>query len=260
MKTAEYTRRMILRQFNEAYWIASEMRAISSVVEWLRSKGNYVEQILDVGCGEGRLLPLFTTYSRHLYAVEPDATSIELAQKVASANKYDQVTFRNMCIEQFHTEWKGNRAFDLVICSHVLQHVNTEAVTEIVSSLGELTQKGGRIMVTTCFSNEASDEFIACEWANDGTQIERQIGEHEFNHRVSANSLAVHRFTLDMIDQVFGQAGLEIIDIGLFHLCEKNQPWKITVSDKLMLDSIALNCPPLRSCALDLFVILKGRE
>jgi 2-polyprenyl-3-methyl-5-hydroxy-6-metoxy-1,4-benzoquinol methylase len=170
------------------------------------------------------------------------------------------VTFKKTSIEKFCGQWRGNRAFDLVICSHVLQHVNTASVAEIMRSLAKLAQKDGRIMVTTCFSNKTNDEFIACEWANDEAQIERQIGEGEFNQRVSANSLAVHRFTLNTIYQLCRQAGLKIVDLGVFHLFEGEQPWKITMSDKLVLDSLALDCPPLRGFALDLLVVLERME
>lgn len=251
-----YTDCMIKYKFNEAYWIASEMLAMSSIFEWLRTNNKSIEQIFDAGCGEGRLFSIFAPYAKYLYAIDKDEARLEQAKFVASSLMFDHIKFENICIESLAEQNNEHNKFDLVICSHVLQHVITEKLDKIISSLANITKKNGRILITTCFTNSDKDEFISCEFGKDGNQIEQQICEYEFNQRISKNLVSAHRFTINTINQLCYKYDLQIMEMRLFHLLESNQPWEISVTDKLMLDSLALHCAPLRSCALDILVIL----
>jgi SAM-dependent methyltransferase len=97
-------------------------------------------RILDIGCGTGAnlTLPLAKLHSDvHILGVDIDAKSINYARKADHPGNVRFATLEDL---------QEKDAFDLVIASEVLEHV--ENPPEFLDHLIELARPGGRLLVT----------------------------------------------------------------------------------------------------------------
>jgi ubiquinone/menaquinone biosynthesis C-methylase UbiE len=108
-----------------------------SIIEWRRiaAKGkakNIVEMakrisfdtVLEVGCGEGSILAWLSEwdFSKNLHGLEISASGVEIIQSKKIENLKEILIF-----DGYKIPYKDNH-FDLVICSHVMEHVEHERV------------------------------------------------------------------------------------------------------------------------------------
>lgn len=127
------------------YWDLSELRAFNLAVQRLdRILGNR-ENItaLDAGCGEGRLLPWLTQLAGDITSVDPDPDRLAVARKQAEHLRDRKLNFESCAITDFSSE-----PFNLVVCSHVIQHVSTREVIPLLERLHQLTTPDGVLLLS----------------------------------------------------------------------------------------------------------------
>ncbi len=89
--------------------------------------------VLDVGCGTGYLLDALAARSS---AAPREFTGVDFQIEAGLAGRHPQIHFREADIEKLPF---ADRAFDTVICTHVLEHV-----LDIQAAIGELRRVTGR--------------------------------------------------------------------------------------------------------------------
>lgn len=101
----------------------------------LFSKYNFTgKQVLDIGCGPGRLSFIFAAKSAFVYGIDFSKGFIEMAREQQLKKKVVNVQFENIALEDFVVEKK----FDTVFIGGVLMYMTDE---EILKELKELKQK-----------------------------------------------------------------------------------------------------------------------
>ena len=112
------------------YWYESEQNILCTmkdcIEKYIKNKDSW---FLDAGCGNGRILKEFEDHYSHILAIDPDANRLKSAEDNVKNQKIsEKVIFRPVSIENLDTEKK----FDVIICSHILQHVHTNSIPAIL--------------------------------------------------------------------------------------------------------------------------------
>lgn len=119
------------------YWLESERNALRKASDYLLEQLGPREQVraLDAGCGQGRMIPWIAKFSSHVLAADPDQERLARARRVKPTMDVGptQLVFQNVPIDLI-----SGGPFDLIICSHVIQHVSTLVARQILLSLRAL--------------------------------------------------------------------------------------------------------------------------
>ncbi|WP_410654711.1 class I SAM-dependent methyltransferase [Amycolatopsis sp. lyj-112] len=160
----------------DGYWTASEDRALGKVAEQLTAGLGARDELkaLDAGCGEGRLLDWLSRFSAVITAADPDPDRLATARR--NALKDTEVTFTVSPI----TELDGG-PYDLVVCSHVIQHVPTSDVAPILRRLAEVTAPGGTLVLAYSRSPIGQGKYSLDSVEADGEVRSRRVGREEFD-------------------------------------------------------------------------------
>ena len=106
--------------------------------------GKKYERALDVGIGNGRLLPIYAPHVAHVTGM--DISSEQLDQASHAAKKIGIPFDTLLCQEASRIEIPDN-SFDLIICSRVLQHVFNWR--ESVAEFARILKPGGDLVLLT---------------------------------------------------------------------------------------------------------------
>ena len=97
--------------------------------------GKKYDRALDVGIGNGRLLPIYAPHAAHVTGMDISSEQLDLASQ--AARKLGIPFETKLCQEASRIEIP-DESFDLIICSRVLQHVFNwrESVAEFARTAG----------------------------------------------------------------------------------------------------------------------------
>ena len=153
--------------------------------------GRKYERALDVGIGNGRLLPIYAPHASHITGM--DISSEQLEQASQAAAKLNLSFDTKLCQEASRIELP-DESYDLIICSRVLQHVFDWR--ESVAEFARILKPGGDLVLLTYnrlsiyglkkyyqhkFVNPTKGRFqnpagLASELKKDGLVIEYFVG------------------------------------------------------------------------------------
>lgn len=102
------------------------------------------ERALDVGIGNGRLLPIYASHAKHITGM--DISSEQLDQATQAARDLGINFDTKLCQEASKIEIPDN-SYDLIICSRVLQHVYDWR--ESVAEFARILKPGGDLVLLT---------------------------------------------------------------------------------------------------------------
>jgi ubiquinone/menaquinone biosynthesis C-methylase UbiE len=237
------------------YWIKSEKATLNVIKKLIaeHSGNNKLQWLLDAGCGTGRLLPEFEGYFQHILAIDPDSSQIEKAKSLA--NKYgflDKVVFDTISADKLH--WK-NETIDIILCSHVLQHVSTDSVSRILQNFFRVSKKKGLLFIMTTHSKENQDYYVKA-YVKDSEMVEERIDKDEFDSLISNNKniLPLHFFSLKNITQIVENSGFSLLSFRSYHILGK-----IPLIDRVVgRDKLVNHCTFLKTrLGRDMLIICK---
>lgn len=106
--------------------------------------GKKYERALDVGIGNGRLLPIYAPHAAHITGMDISQEQLDHASQAAAKLGIPFET--KLCQEASRIELP-DQSFDLIICSRVLQHVYDWR--ESVDEFARILKPGGDLLLLT---------------------------------------------------------------------------------------------------------------
>lgn len=215
------------------YWEASENRVLSHAERFLNpeKKG----RLLDIGCGDGRLLGKFDTYFGEIIGLEPDRDRLNKAKEGAGDLEASLELVNKTFLEADFED-----TFDAVLCSHVLQHIQTSSIESFEAKIEDVLEQNGILILTTSHSGRKEDMFLK-GYMEEGEFSEDKISEEEFNSLVTndENVLPVHLFTIRNLRELLD--GFRIKSVRVFHELHSR-----TFLDRMVFRDRWINIPGIR--------------
>ena len=200
----------------KGFWGHNEDIILNEINEYIKGNINADDSFfLDAGCGNGRLLKKFGINFSNIVAIEPDENRLkEAIENIKFTDFYSKVTFLNVSAEELTCTHK----FDVILSSHVLQHVHTDTVIKILKNITSLLRNNGVLFLMTCHTVETDDCYAKDQYI-DSKFIEENITKEDFNSLIfnNINVLPIHFFSKKTIIGLLKEAGFEIFDMEVFH-------------------------------------------
>ena len=168
----------IIPSYRRQYW---EGRAVDIDEKWGQGEGDYPvlaeviasvrpKSILDVGCGSGRLFPLYDQL--HIPEVVGQDISEEALRIAAARHPFANISSTSLDI--FSLDYSVGH-FDLIISNRVLQHVQPEAIWRVLAKLASLGK--------SLYLNELTD--------SDGLEETYYMFRHDYRALLERHGFAV---------------------------------------------------------------------
>lgn len=216
-KNDSLTVQLIDTEYDGSYWAESEEFVLSKAIESISAlkEKDDEKRLLDVGCGKGRLIQVFAPYVDTITAVEPDLNRFsEAAQQginVSAAYSKDvDVIHGDISSVEPHLK------FDVILSSHVLQHITRSMTKELVESMSDKLEEDGLLILTTTHTT-GEDQFFKEEW-NAGMRSSQPITAENFDATFfKEGALPVRIFSEDTIINLAQSCNLSLEKIYCYH-------------------------------------------
>lgn len=201
------------------YWAKSEKCVLDLMRKYVHDNVQKTTDtwLFDAGCGEGRLLLEFERYFDHILATDPDSSRIEIAENFARKYGFkEKVVFQSVSIEKL--DWR-KESINVILCSHVLQHVHSDSVPQILEESKKLLKREGLLFITTCHSRSNEDYYVK-GYLKNSELIEERIGKEEFNSLIfnERDILPLHFFSMKNVIEMLKNLGFTILVLRSFHV------------------------------------------
>ncbi len=194
------------------YWAASERRILERMREAI---GNRKRILLDAGCGEGRLFPVFADLFEEIVALEPDPIRLAVAQAtVERLGLTGKVTLTGIDAASYERA----ESSDVCLCSHIIQHIHTDSVAPLIAALARTLAPDGLLLLTTNNSSSEDDAY-AKDISQDGHVLEVPITQMEFNALVTNDPgvLPIHSYSRAHLEALLAEHSLIVDEVACFH-------------------------------------------
>ncbi|MBQ8830054.1 MAG: class I SAM-dependent methyltransferase [Oscillospiraceae bacterium] len=185
------------------YWGESENEILKVALDTVKSYDN--PKMLDCGCGQGRLFPIFAPHVQSIYALEPDTQRYSIAVDSAAALSEYDIAVKNNDSSSLNRD----QEFDIVLSSHVLQHIPESVADSMIADIAAHTAPGGCIIVTTTHTDRAED-ILTMEYFKDGKRVCDEVDEETFKESFSKEGvLPVRLFADGSVPKLFAKHGFD---------------------------------------------------
>lgn len=244
-----------LNEYFPNYWSRSEQRILSLVKSIiLENCPLETRTLLDAGCGEGRLIPVFLPFVAEIMAIEPDFNRyIKAKEETGKHPDGEKAQIVQTDLSGFQTD----RKFDIVLSSHVIQHIPTPSTSGHLKKLAQMTEPGGLLIINTCHTVVGHEIKVVNEITEKGDFIEHEINEEEFNKfAVSKDRLPMRKFCKEDLEKNMEELGFESIFYNVFHVSKEDQKQYGENVDEIINDDEVLQS----SHGRDMSVIFRKRK
>ena len=252
------TQQLIAEGFDSAYWEESEEKVLDRAISYIEKKYGREDlqyrSVLDLGCGTGRLLPRFSMLFSSVTGLEPDEERCDEAMELILDRGLENATALSMDLDEYIREFP-NQTFDVVLCSHVFQHMSHETACGILERLREVLTPDSVCIFTTTFTDASRNDYTF-EFLQDGDRIVLETDEKGFDEAVrDPDELAVCLFARPWMERFLLSCGLKTADFQAYHFMEETDASQDAASsgdpDKLLFARDALYiCEPLEGTLL----------
>lgn len=247
---------LIENNYDGNYWESSEIAVLKYMVNEINKMKSEPKDrnMLDVGCGMGRLFEIFSGCVGKITGTEPDIERFHSA--CIAADVCNEATVRNAdraevrVIHGTIDEITEDNYFDVILSSHVLQHITHETCESLFADMSAKLRRGGLLILTTTCTAGQTDLFFKESWKNN-CRFAEEIDAFEFKKTFEKEDiLPVRIFAEATIKALAVTNGLEIVKHGGYHYSGHNTPQD---------DVEANRCGDIKN-ARDSFWILKKPE
>lgn len=210
---------------DEKYWDESEKNVLNMMISRIKEFPQK-PSLLDLGCGMGRLFPMFASYVKSITGVDPDESRLTEAIKEAKKIREIEIELINGDI----TKVEKNK-YDVVLISHIFQHIPKNTIENIVEKLSKMIPIGGIICTTTTYTDSKKDVYTM-EYLKDGKRVSKRIDEKTFNENISNNGiLPVREMSFNTMKTIFGSYGFVVEKMVGYHFKKENTKEELSVEN-----------------------------
>ena len=210
---------------------ATMINAISDVQQWTDQEQRVIlalaqrilelptpRNVLDLGAGLGRLAFQLAPYFEQGRLVEPDDNRRAGLTKGCRAIGLPASSFK---VTKHWPDGGVDAPYDVVLISHVFQHVTETTMTGIMTNASAHLRPGGLLYVATCFEAVAEERFTLNRFNARRMWEEIAIDRDTFERLAGASvegQLPVHFFTRERLVAMVEGSGLTVTDVLPFHV------------------------------------------
>jgi Methyltransferase domain len=208
------TGHMITSLSESKRWEAEEeavLAQLTSRIEQLHAP----RSLLDVGAGEGRLALRLGSHFQRMVLFEPDE---ERSRRIPDVMKQIDKGALSYRILRRRDEMVTDSPYDVVLISHVVQHVAFGVAVNLVLESMSLCRSGGVIYLATNLS--ANDHRYHAERLSDaGEWTTQQLTRDAFDDLAAhpTDVLPIHSFPAPFLCSLFQDGGVETLSVLPFH-------------------------------------------
>lgn len=216
------TCQLIDTEFDSKYWGESEKEVLRQALEEVdrqiernRKQGTEMS-LLDLGCGMGRLFPVFAEKADRIMAAEPDLERMTAAKEAAV-----QVSMASgVPIEVLHGDAgvlpKGEK-YNIIVSSHVMQHITCGMAADLMHTMAARLKPHGLLIMTTTYTDGMEDLFFRESW-KEGHRCNEATDRDGFNQTFGTEGvLPVRLFAAQSILHLADEANLELVRMSRYH-------------------------------------------
>jgi len=144
-------------------WLLSPLRArLTAPFELEELRRMPAGRLLDVGCGDGRMLDLASQLGWTATGLDFDPAAAQSAR----SRGLDAIEGSYVRVSEF------SREFDCIICSHVLEHVHDPV--DLLRRIGGALKEGGTLLLATPNASSRMRQYFGDAWR--GLEAPRHLG------------------------------------------------------------------------------------
>lgn len=149
------------------------------------------QRVLDVGTGNGSLIPSWIAQGWSVSAMEPDEEGFRIASRYSSAD------IRQIGVgDQMPPEWRN--AFDAVISLEVVEHLFNPH--QLVSAIEVALKPGGIAIISTPYHGYIKNLMLSF------------MGKWDFHHHPERTGGHIKFFSIKTLDNIFKNKSFELIE------------------------------------------------
>ena len=226
---------------NINYQRAEDLKRLDFIQHSLNKLGNRKLKVLDVGCGNGNI-------SRYIGSKGHDVLGIDISEatinKAISLTHMPNVRFKNIAAEELIA---AAEIFDLVICSEVIEHLDTPST--VVEALSVLINRQGILIVTVPNGFGPRELFITkpLQWMKSKApfvyravnSFKKALGFSGATVQSDAENLThVQFFTKRSLIKLISQNGLKLVQFRPSNFIEGVFPYSLLAKRSNKLQSL----------------------
>ena len=193
-------------------WEDQESTVLAGVDEVLRQ--GPLRRLLDYGSGGGRLAVRFADTFESVTSFEPDPDRAQLQREFLATRP------QGRRIRVVEDPSDAGADFDVVLCSHVIQHVPHAMADSVLHDVSTRVARGGFAVILTTLSPRSTPVFVLNYVTEDGRAVEDEVSADTFEAALRTRSIGVlpiRFFPFDVLVADLDRLGMDTVTAFGFH-------------------------------------------